>query len=822
MYQQPMGFPQPPMGFPRQSSSSNILSGIIILAIICVIVWATVFRKDGKFSEWGNWGNCSKPCGGGTQTRTRKYIPPEFGGKDVDKKDDLTETKDCNTEACKIDAKMSQWENSGTCYNQITTSNPKPCGGLQKQIRSYTPPENGGKDLPITEKNLLEQIVDCETKCADIDGRFTDWVDDKSNNCYSSQSDTSQIITCGNGYKKQVRTYIPATGKGKNLTNKDELSKYINCQLKDCPPKVDGYCDNWLNPNAECSCINDTYKITQTRKYNPPTGGGKEHDCKNNLSRDVVCKDNSDIKDPNPPQSTPGGVCPSEAILNNSIDYNEKNCSPSTGTNRKFIANSEYIFPVGANKDHHKYIKDNFSSKIAELKKLKANEIKEYIDSSNNKVKFTRKNSTIPEKYNIEIQYNCPDIDNRDENSVKDLWVLETNCKKDNLNNTIYGRISSTLDELKKIDTNENVRNKFKMYNINSLTKNNDRELIKQCYGNDKYLKITNHFMDKNNNWYNKLYPGTEINIENSPEQYIVIIVSGDFALKIQKDGNLILYNHRNDTGAIWASGTFNKGVTKLRMQWDGNLVLYDKADNAIWSTGTFNDSDSYLEITNSGYLILRKSNNEQLKILYPNEKDFVINYLKTTYWDRSAWTLFSDKKGRVWRATWSELDANFNENDKKFSEDCGYCRFRGFSRSENDGQWNVNQIDLKHENGTKTEIPDSDKPSQKDDSSNNYNNGDDRSNFKGDQNTERKPPQLSGGIEKPNFIPGYYRISYSNGTGSGDTGKFLLSDRGGSRWRQAFVLYKIHTDKNVFANEIYNKNPELVKRIINEKYYKL
>ena len=139
------------------------------------------------------------------------------GAKDVDKKDDLTETKDCNTEACKIDAKMSQWENSGTCYNQITTSNPKPCGGLQKQIRSYTPPENGGKDLPITEKNLLEQIVDCETKCADIDGRFTDWVDDKSNNCYSSQSDTSQIITCGNGYKKQVRTYIPATGKGKKL-----------------------------------------------------------------------------------------------------------------------------------------------------------------------------------------------------------------------------------------------------------------------------------------------------------------------------------------------------------------------------------------------------------------------------------------------------------------------------------------------------------------------------------------------------------------------------------------------------------------------------
>lgn len=202
------------------------------------------------------------------------------------------------------------------------------------------------------------------------------------------------------------------------------------------------------------------------------------------------------------------------------------------------------------------------------------------------------------------------------------------------------------------------------------------------------------------------------------------------------------------------------------------------------------------------------------------HEKDFVINYLKTTYWNESAWTLFSDKTGKVWRAKWSDLDKNFNDNEGLYNSDCAYCRFRGISRSQDDSEWNVNEIDLKHEKGTTVEISNSTKPRQKDDVSDNYNSSDDRNNFRSDSNQKRKPLQLSGGIEKSNYIPGYYRVSYVNGSGSGDTGKFLLSDRGGSRWRQVYVLYKIHTDKNTFANDLYDNNQELVSNIIYRVYY--
>ena len=832
--QQPMMMPPmmprmmpPPM--PPPESSPNLL-GIIIICCILYYIWITFIQKDGSFSDWSSPSRCSKSCGGGIQTKTRKYIPPQYGGKDLSDKDKLTETIECNTTPCVVNAKMSTWENSGNCYNQITTSNPIPCGGLQKQIRNYIPPENGGKDLPISEKSLLEQIVDCETKCTDMDGQFTDWVDD-SNNCYSGQSDTSQIIDCGNGYKKQIRTYIPATGKGKELSNKNELTKYINCQLKDCPPKVDGYCDSWINPQNECTCINDTYKIIQTRKYNPPIGGGKENDCKNNLSREVVCKDNPNITDPKPPLTTPGGICPSNHILTGSIEKNESNCKPITGTNRTTIAKFDYTFPFGTNKEHHKYIKDNFSTKINELKNIKINEIKEYTDSNNNKVKFTRKNSTIPEKYSIEIQYKCPDIDNRDENSVKDLWVFETNCKKDNLNNTIYGRISTTLDELKKIDTNENVRNKFRMYNVQSLTKNNNRELIKHCYGTDSYLKITENFKDNNNNWYNKLYPGTDINIENSSTNFIVIIVSGDYALKLQKDGNLILYNHKNNT-ALWTSGTNNKGVIILRMQWNGNLVLYDKEMNPIWVSHTYSPDDNngtYLEITNKADLILRKSDNEIVKILTESsKKQFVIDHLKTKHWSNSPWTLFSDKKGRVWKATWGDLDKdlniNYQERYKVYANtECGgtdkdnYCPFRGWYKSKNDSQWKVTQRNLQDIEGYDRELNNVQPIYDGNNDEYNYNSASDRRNFENiDKYQIRKPPQLKGGIEKPNYIPGYRMLSYSNGNNRDNTFNFLVSDRCGTCMNQAFIVYQKYNDKDTYANQIYNNHPELVEKILN------
>jgi hypothetical protein len=57
-----------------------------------------------------------------------------------------------------------------------------------------------------------------------------------------------------------------------------------------------------------------------------------------------------------------------------------------------------------------------------------------------------------------------------------------------------------------------------------------------------------------------------------------------------QSDGNLVV--RKSDGYAIWASGTHGNGPSTLKMQPDGNLVLYRNDNNkAIWSSGVFDFS---------------------------------------------------------------------------------------------------------------------------------------------------------------------------------------------------------------------------------------
>ena len=58
------------------------------------------YSVDGKWSEWRDWGECSRSCGGGFHTRSRTCTepPPRHGGKDCSGKPD--ETRPCNTQSC--------------------------------------------------------------------------------------------------------------------------------------------------------------------------------------------------------------------------------------------------------------------------------------------------------------------------------------------------------------------------------------------------------------------------------------------------------------------------------------------------------------------------------------------------------------------------------------------------------------------------------------------------------------------------------------------------------------------------------------------------
>jgi hypothetical protein len=81
-------------------------------------------KVDCVVGEWGEWGNCTKPCDGGNHTRTRAVLrAADNGGKECPA---LSEMGACNARTC--DCTVSGWGGWGTCD--------KPCGGgLQERER---------------------------------------------------------------------------------------------------------------------------------------------------------------------------------------------------------------------------------------------------------------------------------------------------------------------------------------------------------------------------------------------------------------------------------------------------------------------------------------------------------------------------------------------------------------------------------------------------------------------------------------------------------------------------------------------------------------
>ena len=59
--------------------------------------------------------------------------------------------------------------------------------------------------------------------------------------------------------------------------------------------------------------------------------------------------------------------------------------------------------------------------------------------------------------------------------------------------------------------------------------------------------------------------------------------------LKVQGDGNLVLYQGVGTTKVLWASNTAGKGGagSRLVLQGDGNLVLYTGGSSVLWATNT-------------------------------------------------------------------------------------------------------------------------------------------------------------------------------------------------------------------------------------------
>lgn len=83
---------------------------------------------------------------------------------------------------------------------------------------------------------------------------------------------------------------------------------------------------------------------------------------------------------------------------------------------------------------------------------------------------------------------------------------------------------------------------------------------------------------------------------------------SGGFELRMQADGNLVLYlGDRIPSNALWATGTNGFDGYRANMQSDGNFVLYDsygtQPSDALWASDTWGLDGAQLELPDSGTL---------------------------------------------------------------------------------------------------------------------------------------------------------------------------------------------------------------------------
>ncbi|XP_052715476.1 A disintegrin and metalloproteinase with thrombospondin motifs adt-1-like isoform X1 [Crassostrea angulata] len=178
---------------------------------------------NGGFTEWSNWTDCSKSCGGGLNIRNRSCTnpSPKYGGKHC--KGSLSETLNCNEHQCPIDGGFSLWGAWSSC----TVS----CGGgtlLRSRSCTNPSPLFGGKNCT----GNTEQIIDCNIQLCPIDGKYGDWT------TWSQCSNS-----CGGGSKLRLRRCdnpLPQNGgKQCNGINEDHL----HCNTQPCP--VDGHFSEW-------------------------------------------------------------------------------------------------------------------------------------------------------------------------------------------------------------------------------------------------------------------------------------------------------------------------------------------------------------------------------------------------------------------------------------------------------------------------------------------------------------------------------------------------------------------------------------------------
>ena len=222
--------------------------------------------RNGGWTRYGKWSDCSADCGGGRKTRIRSCTDPTPANGGANCIGETVITRKCNLNPCPINGGWTVFTGWSGC-----TAN---CGGGQQtRTRSCTnpTPANGGTDC-IGE---TEETWQCNLNPCPINGGWT---------VFTGWSGCS--AKCGGGNQTRTRFCTqptPANG-GNECEGEAEESK--KCNLNPCP--INGgwtVFTGWSGCSAKCG----GGQQTRTRSCNQPTPANGGIECEGEAEESKKC-----------------------------------------------------------------------------------------------------------------------------------------------------------------------------------------------------------------------------------------------------------------------------------------------------------------------------------------------------------------------------------------------------------------------------------------------------------------------------------------------------------------------------------------------------
>ncbi|XP_057292100.1 uncharacterized protein LOC130614680 isoform X2 [Hydractinia symbiolongicarpus] len=131
---------------------------------------------DGEWGDWTLFSNCSKPCGFGKRVRTRSCDSPkaEYGGKECDADGGIEELEGCNPYPCPQHGQWGPWQSVSECKHSCSLNGKK----VQMRYCTHPVPLFGGRNC-VGDNNRTfpcEKNLPCTRAKYFFDVRFIDEV----------------------------------------------------------------------------------------------------------------------------------------------------------------------------------------------------------------------------------------------------------------------------------------------------------------------------------------------------------------------------------------------------------------------------------------------------------------------------------------------------------------------------------------------------------------------------------------------------------------------------------------------------------------------